>query len=61
MVQIASCFYNGLCLLELISEDFETDNRSVHFRPSEVFILNLADLKYKTNVHNRLFAYENKT
>ena len=40
----------------LLSEDFEPDNRPVHLRPSGVLLLNLTGLKYKNNVHNRLFT-----
>ena len=41
-------------------KDFEPDNRPVYFRSSGVFLFNLVCLKYKNNVHNRLFTYDNK-
>ena len=37
-------------LIRLLSRGFESDNR-----PGRL-LLNIADLKYKNNVHNRLFA-----
>ena len=44
------------CLLEILSKDFEPDNRPVHFRLSGLFLLNYVGLKYKNSVLNRLFA-----
>ena len=56
MVPDSIFFIMDYAYRSLLSLDFQSDNRPVHFRSYGVFILNLAGLKNDNNVHNRLFA-----
>ena len=44
----------------LLSEEYELEDRAVDFKSSGEFLLNLSGLKFKNNVHNILFAKDNK-